>query len=164
MKLSAIVLHAAATIFAATPAIASAPHVSPDPAQVKEHIERYRELAAANRDQLACDSLGEDIVRMCGRNAFLLAKFAITILLADDSSYRDRNLAVMAARLADQFAEERDPTIAAIHARALYQSGDFRTAAKLQRRAVALADDSFRLDLLPALAQYEAKLAHVAAR
>jgi len=103
--------------------------------------------------------VGEQVIRLGGKDGGLMNDFAWTLLTGQGIRHRDLDLALRAAKAANEAAEGKDPSILDTYARALWDTGAKDEALKHQRKAVELADDArMKAALKKTLDQYEKAL------
>lgn len=125
----------------------------------EKSMREYFQRAAEAGEPAEAREFGDRIVREGGSSAALLNTFSWVILTHPSIRHRDLELALRAARMAYERTEGKDASVADTYARALFETGGFKEAIAIQRRAVAVAaDDAEREQLEKTLKEYEARI------
>ncbi len=103
----------------------------------------YKAVSASESPAQSKDlaKLGDSIIKEGKNDAAFLADFAKKILVSKRVKSRDTKLALKAAKLAYELSEGEESDITAVYARALFESGDARLAARYQEEAIEVCDD-----------------------
>jgi thiol-disulfide isomerase/thioredoxin len=127
----------------------------------KFHAELHDYLhMASDGDSPLVRAAGRKLMADVAQRPDLLNDMAWEILTHDhDIKFRDRALALEAARKANEATAAKDPDILDTYALALFENGKVAEAVKTQRRAVELCrDDELLAALKERLAMFEKKL------
>ncbi len=118
-------------------------------------MREYFQKAVVGDEVSVLTPLGERVLEAGGQDPAILNEFAWTILTEVRVKTRDLEMALRAARLANERSEGKDPAILDTYARALFDTGKRQEALDLQRRAVALCkDEELRKELEKNLKTY----------
>lgn len=119
-------------------------------------MEEYITAAQGGTSKAKLREQGEQVVKGAGDNAQLLNAFAWTILTNEQIKDRDIELALTAAKVANDATHGKDAAILDTYARALFDSGKVKEAIVQQKKAVEMCkDEQLMEDLKEALAKYE---------
>ena len=125
--------------------------------RIQKLMQQYFTLAQTGANNKEADKIGNQIVKDASKNAPLLNKFAWAILDAAGLKYRDRELAVRAAKAAHDLTDGKDDDVLDTYARAMFDTGKVAEAVKLERQALKLAKrPELRAFIEKNLAKYEA--------
>jgi peroxiredoxin len=114
----------------------------------------FRALAAG--DETKAKSTGEQLVTDGALDPDFLNEFAWTILTNARVKNRDLPLALLAAKTAVDSSREKNPAILDTYARALFDTGDKKSAIVYQKKAVSICSDPELLkELQETLSRYQ---------
>ena len=126
-------------------------------ARVQKLIQQYFTLAQIGANNKEADKIGTEILAGANKNAPLLSQFAWAVLSAEGLKYRDRKLAVRAAKAAHDLTDGKDADVLDTYARALFDTRKAAEAVKLERQALKLAKrPELRAFIEKNLAKYQA--------
>jgi thiol-disulfide isomerase/thioredoxin len=125
--------------------------------EVEGLAQEYFALAAGDGDDPKMKEIGTRIYEKMSEDPVFLNAFSWEILTGDSLKHRDPDLALKAAKQANQLTQGKDASIVDTYARALWDTGDRESAVREQRKAVELASDNPRMkaDLEETLRRYE---------
>lgn len=106
---------------------------------------KYFDLVGTDGDAAEAAKFGEQLVRENQDNAGFLNSLAWNILTDEDVAHRDRELALRAAKLANDALKGENASVLDTYARALFDTGDKGQAIMLQKKVVAMSADDPRM-------------------
>jgi thiol-disulfide isomerase/thioredoxin len=119
----------------------------------------YLMLVSVSDDARRAAELGEKVLKELDGEANLLNMLSWTILTAEGVKTRDLQLALRAARSANEATGGEDFSILDTYARALWDNGQKAEAIELQKKAVARApNDAIKAELQRILENYEKQM------
>lgn len=121
-------------------------------------VAKYFEMVSGLSDALKAAKLGDEILKELASEADMLNGFSWRILTDEDLKVRDKNLALRAAKAANEASGGKDASVLDTYAKALFETGSLKEALELQRKAVELAQGNERIleALTERLKEYEA--------
>jgi thiol-disulfide isomerase/thioredoxin len=126
--------------------------------RLHQQVHDYLKRVSGNDRSPLTKAMGEQLVKDGARHPDLLNELAWAILTDEDVKHRDLELALRAARTANDASGAGDAAIIDTYARALFDTGKTAEAIDWQRKAVALCRDPDLLaELKKNLARYEAR-------
>lgn len=124
-----------------------------------KQMPEYFMQAISGTNAAVTRELGERILRDAGSSPVLLNEFAWNILIHPRLKDRDLDLAIRAARVANEKTEGKDASVLDTYARAFFEAGRIAEAIETQKKAIAVAlDDAEREQLTKSLQTYESRL------
>jgi peroxiredoxin len=128
--------------------------------RAEKAMQKYftRATSEDSKDPETLRQLGATIVDDGSASPTLLNDFAWIILTHPAIRSRDIDLALRAARIANERTNGKDASILDTYARAFYEAGKYREAVEYQKKAIAAASEEERPDLEETLKQYQSKL------
>ena len=130
--------------------------------KVRQEVEglarEYFTVAESGEDLDKMHALGSQVFDKIKDDPMILNGFSWQILTVTGLKHRDTELALKAAKRANELTKGRDPSIVDTYARALWDTGENEAAVQEQRKAVELAGDNpaMKADLEETLKRYEA--------
>ncbi len=130
--------------------------ISPDQSDIK--FRKFAILLKELDKPQQAYAIGAELAEQNWDNAFMLNRLAWFIADEGGIKTRDLKLALKAAERANELTEGKDAAILDTVARVYYESGDFASAIKWQKKAVKHAEDSpFEEQIKETLEKYEAE-------
>ncbi len=128
--------------------------------KLRKRLSEYFKLVCDSAQPEGAEKLGAELLADLGKDAMLLNDFAWQILTAEQIQFRDRKLALQAAKAALDASEGKSAAIVDTYARALFDTGKLQEAVEYQRRAVKLAGEDpqmreMKAELEEVLRKYE---------
>ncbi|MEW6302430.1 MAG: redoxin domain-containing protein [Verrucomicrobiota bacterium] len=121
-------------------------------------VHEYLRAAAHGDKSPVNQALGRQLLKDGAKHPDLLNELAWGILTEQDFEFRDKSLALEAAKAANDATGGKSADIIDTYALALFENGNAAEAVKWQKQAVALCDDKEMLaKLKERLAKYEQK-------
>ena len=128
-------------------------------AEKQELLKKYLQLVSTSKDAEGAKEMGEALLTKVGDDADLLNGLSWTVLTADWVQTRDLDLALRAAKVANDATHGENPAILDTYARALWDTGKKSEAVKYQKKAVELAaSEPMKAELAETLKKYEKEL------
>ncbi len=128
-------------------------------ARQEELLGEYLALVSVSDDARRAAELGEKVLKELDGEANMLNMLSWTILTAEGLKTRDLQLALRAARSANEATGGEDFSILDTYARALWDNGRKAEAIELQKKAVARApNDAIKAELQRILENYEKQM------
>ncbi len=119
-------------------------------------MEFYFALVAMGAHGDSADKIADKILSMIEKDANALNGFSWKILTEEGLQHRDLDVAMRAARQANELTKGANASILDTLARALFDTGDVKAAIETQRKAVKHAGDAYmRAELEKTLTRYE---------
>jgi thiol-disulfide isomerase/thioredoxin len=119
-------------------------------------VQRYMRLAMIGGEGKGAKELAREIMPLIENDATLLDGLSWQITTNPVLQYRDLELAMWAARRANELTSGSDPMIIDTYARAFWATGQKQQAIEHQKKAVELAkDERMKADLERTLKEYE---------
>jgi len=127
--------------------------------------DEYRKLAMEGADTAKADAIGETLLERSGAFPDILNGLAWAILTDALFAYRDRELALRAARAAYDATDGQEAAFVDTYALALFENGRVKKAVRLQKKVIAMVendplwreDAGLRAELDGRLERYQAK-------
>ena len=116
---------------------------------------------AKEKDKLTLDArkTGDEILKLAEKSPKILAILSLNIVLNPQIKIRDKDLALKAAKTANDAAEGKDFAILDAYARVLWETGARTEAIKHEKKAVELAKDpAIKRQLTETVGKYEQEL------
>jgi len=126
----------------------------------REALLKYLEAAGKSADPKDSRALGEKAFAAVKNDPDLLNELSWTILTSEEIKGRDLELALRAAKLANELTEGKDFMILDTYARALFDNGKVQEAVDCQKKVLELvaADKDLRKQFEETLREYEQAL------
>ena len=122
-------------------------------------LDRYMRLVISTNDAEQARKLSDEFMPLIANDAELLNGISWQIMTYPIVQYRDLELALRAAELANKLTGGVEPMIIDTYARAFWESGRKQEAVEHQKKAIQLAkDERLKAELEKTLKEYEQKL------
>ncbi len=120
---------------------------------------QYFKLVSGNGSESEASEIGAKMLALDLKDPNLLNQVAWTLLTNDRIKTRDFGLATKLAKAACDASDGKDASVVDTYARALFDSGKFEEAVRVQRQAVSVCKDhELGKELEATLKQYERKV------
>ena len=105
---------------------------------------KYYKAVSAEEAPANMKAMADKVIKSGKKDARFLSDFARVILTSKKIKHRDKDAALKAAKLAYQLSEGEESDITAVYARALFESGDAKLAARYIQEAIEVCEDEDR--------------------